>query len=68
MASVFGEAPTKKKVRRNVPKEENLQAIKDVVQDIGNEDITIEQFVSLISQHTGDRGKCRQYLANNKHI
>lgn len=49
-------------------REENTVAIKEIIRDLGDEDITSDQFVGLVSVHTADRGILTSVMASTSPI
>lgn len=43
-------------MRRNAPAGEDLKQIKEVIRGMKNQEITVQEFVGLVSQYTGDNG------------
>lgn len=46
----------KKKNTRRISREENANAIRDVIKKTQKQHVSLEEFIGLVSQYTGDRG------------
>ncbi|KAB0793547.1 hypothetical protein PPYR_13167 [Photinus pyralis] len=46
----------KKTVRRNAPAGEDIKKIREIIKGLNREVVTVQEFVALVSPHTGDNG------------